>query len=420
MTDDSPRVVVVSQHYPPDRSGNASRVSDTCSHLAEGDWGVTVVAPPPAFPHGQFDRSWKRETTETVDGVTAHRLWSWQPASEDPGFLARMAYYLLFPLHALCWVLVHRREYDAIVTSSPPIFTGLAGLPFGLLTDTPWIVDVRDLWIDAAVGLGFIDEGGAIERASRWYEGFVLRTADRVTVTTRVLGEDLVDRYGLDEGTVRHLPNGVDTETFRPSDADREATTDADREATTDADREPTIVYAGNVGHAQDLAACVRAMSSVASPDATLRIIGDGDTRDQLERLVAEEGLGDRVEFVGLVPRETIPELLDGAMIGVAPLKRDDTLEYAVPTKAYEYMACELPVVATGVGEIEALIDESGGGLFVDNDADRLATAFDDLLSDAERRDALGASGRTHMVERYDRGVVARELGRVLDEVAGR
>lgn len=404
MADDSPRVVVVSQHYPPDRSGNASRVSDTCAHLAEGDWDVTVVAPPPAFPHGKFDRSWKRKTTETVDGVTAHRLWAWQPASEDPGFLARMAYYVLFPLHALLWLLVNHREYDAIVTSSPPIFTGLAGLPFRLLSDTPWIVDVRDLWIDAAVGLGFIDEGSAIERASRWYEGLVLRTADRVTVTTRVLGEDLVDRYGIDERSVRHLPNGVDTETFRP----------------TDAEREPAIVYTGNVGHAQDLDACIRAMSSVASPDATLRIIGDGDTRDRLERLVAEEELGDCVEFTGLVPREAIPEILDGAMIGLAPLKRDDTLEYAVPTKAYEYMACELPVVATGVGEIETLIDESGGGLFVDNDAEELANAFDDLLSDAERRDALGDSGRTHMVERYDRGVVAGELGRILDEVAGR
>lgn len=404
MADESSSVVVVSQHYPPDRSGNASRVSDTCAHLAEDDWDVTVLAPPPAFPHGQFSRSWKRKTTRTVDGVTAHRLWAWQPTTEDPGFLARMAYYVLFPLHALVWLLVNHGEYDAIVTSSPPIFTGLAGLPFGLLTETPWIVDVRDLWIDAAVGLGFIGEGGVIERASRWYEGLVLRTADRVTVTTTVLGEGLVDRYGLDAKDVRHLPNGVDTETFRP----------------TDEDREPTIVYTGNVGHAQDLDACIRAMSSVESPDATLRIVGDGDTRDRLERLVAEEGLGDRVEFTGLVPRETIPAVLDGAMVGVAPLKHDDTLEYAVPTKAYEYMACELPVVATGVGEIEALIDESGGGLFVDNDAERLAVAFDALLSDADRRDELGASGRAHMVERYDRGVVARELGAILHEVSPR
>lgn len=398
------RVVVVSQHYPPDRSGNASRIHDTCSHLSGSEWDVTVLAPPPAFPHGQFSRSWTRRTSNREDGVTVHRLWSWQPTATDPSFWSRMAYYLLFPLHALLWLLVHYREYDVIVTSSPPIFTGLAALPFGLLTSKPWIVDVRDLWIDAAVGLEFIAEGGVIERASRWYERVVLRTADRITVTTTVLGERLEDCYGVDETIVRHIPNGVDTDQFRP----------------TDIDPDPTIVYTGNVGHAQDLDACVRAMASVETPDATLKIVGDGDITDRLKRLAVEEGLENRVEFTGLVPRETIPDVLNDAMIGVAPLKPNATLEYAVPTKAYEYLSCELPVVATGVGEIEALIAESDGGLHVENDAERLASAFDSLLSDAGRRETLGANGREHMIEHYDRGVVARKMRDVLEEVTDR
>jgi hypothetical protein len=68
------RVVVVSQHYPPDRSGNASRISDTCMHLNEEGWNVTVLAPPPAFPHGQFPRTWARQTTNERDGVAKQRL----------------------------------------------------------------------------------------------------------------------------------------------------------------------------------------------------------------------------------------------------------------------------------------------------------------------------------------------------------
>ncbi|MFD1600111.1 glycosyltransferase family 4 protein [Halobellus rarus] len=404
MSEDNSRVVVVSQHYPPDRSGNASRVRDTCTHLSEAEWDVTVLAPPPAFPHGQFSRTWTRRTSHRTNGVTVHRLWSWQPTSTDPSFWSRMAYYLLFPLHAILWLLVHYREYDVVITSSPPIFTGLAGLPLGLLTGKPWVVDVRDLWIDAAVGLDFIDDGGLVERASRWYERVVLRTADRITVTTTVLGERLVERYGVDEGIVRHIPNGVDTDQYRP----------------TGGEPDPTIVYTGNVGHAQDLDACVRAMASIETADATLKIVGDGDITDRLKRLAAEEGLEDRVEFTGLVPRETVPDVLNDAMIGVAPLKRDSTLEYAVPTKAYEYMSCELPVVATGVGEIESLIEESGGGLFVENDAERLAAVFDSLLTDAERRETFGANGREHMIEHYDRGVVARRLSLVLDEVLDR
>lgn len=398
---ETPHVVVISQHYPPDKSGNASRISDTCSHLAAEGWDVTVLAPPPAFPHGQFDRSWTRKTTDINDGVTIHRLWAWQPTVEDPSFVSRMAYYLLFPIHAFLWLLFNYRTYDATITSSPPIFTGVSALPFGLLGRKPWIVDVRDLWIDASVGLGFIDEGGLLERISRAYERVVLRSADRVTVTTTVLGERLEDRYGIDDRKIVHLPNGVSTDEFRPTDQQPNS----------------TIVYTGNVGHAQDLEACIKALSRMESATTTLRIVGEGDIRNDLEELVSDEGLDDRVEFTGLVPRETVPEILDNAAIGVAPLKNDDALEYAVPTKAYEYMSFELPVVATGTGEIEVLIEESEGGVFVENDPQRLAEVFDSLLADPDRRMRLGTNGREHVVQRYDRGVVASQLSAVLEEV---
>ncbi len=403
MTGNSSRVVVVSQHYPPDRSGNASRVRDTAVQLRNEGWDVTVLAPPPAFPHGQFSRTWRRRSTRTDDGVTVTRLWAWQPTTEDPGFFSRLAYYVLFPLHAFLWLLVNHRRYDAVVTSSPPIFTGIAALPIARLRGVPWIVDVRDLWIDASIGLGFISEGGLPERLSRRLQATILRTADRITVTTTVLGDRLADQYGVRDSKIVHLPNGVDTAEYEPEDADP--------------DSDPTIVYTGNVGHAQDLEACVRAMSAVDSSDATLLIVGDGDKADELKRLVEDDGLGDRVKFTGLVPRADIPGILNDAMIGVAPLKRMETLEYAVPTKAYEYMSCELPVVATGVGEIESLIDESGGGVFVENDPEALAEVFDTLLEDEELRGSLGANGREHMIERYDRGVVASRLGRLLSEV---
>lgn len=392
---------MVSQHFPPDNSGNASRVNDTAKHLTSEGWDVTVLAPPPAFPHGQFDRTWERKRVQEVDGVTVCNLWAWQPTDEDPRFISRMAYYLIFPLHALLWLFVHHQDVDVIVTSSPPIFTGIAGLPFGLTGNTPWLVDVRDLWIDASVGLGFIKEGGIAERISRRYERQVLLTADRITVTTSVLGDRIADRYGLNRDKIVHLPNGVDTEEFKP----------------TPSQSEPTIVYTGNVGHAQDLASCIRAMSRLDHPNVSLKIVGDGDIKGDLKTITREENLNGTVEFTGLVPREEVPAILNEAMIGIAPLKSDESLEYAVPTKAYEYMSYELPVVATGIGELESLIKTSGGGYHVENDPDAIASAFKSLLEEEETRTRLGANGRRHMIEHYDRSVVASKLSSTLDKV---
>lgn len=401
MSKEQPRVVIVTQHYPPDKSGNASRIHDTAKHLSDEDWQVIVLAPPPAFPHGQFERTWKRDDTQQRNEVIAHRLWAWQPTRENPGFLSRMAYYLLFPLHAFLWLLFNYRNYDAVITSSPPIFTGLAALPFGLVGGKPWLVDVRDLWIDASIGLGFINEDTLIEQLSRAYEKLVLETADRVTVTTNILGERLVDRYGINDQKIVHLPNGVDTDKFYPRDNGTE----------------PTIVYTGNVGHAQDLESCIQAMKDINHQNAMLKIVGDGDIKSDLERLTAKEDLEDSIEFTGLIPRTEIPEILSEAMVGLAPLKPNKTLEYAIPTKAYEYMACELPVVATGTGEIETLIDESNGGIFAENTPDQLGEIFESLLTDSSLRKTLGEQGRQHMIEHYDRRVVSQRLDRILTEL---
>lgn len=394
----NPRLVVVSQHYPPDNSGNASRIRDTCQHLVSEGWEVTVLAPPPAFPHGQFDRTWRRRYVEKRDGMAVHRLWTWQPTGEDPGFGSRMAYYLLFPLHALLWLLFNYREYDLVITSSPPIFTGLAALPLGSMGWKPWVVDVRDLWIDASVALGFISEGGVLERLSRLYQRIVLQTADRVSATTKQLEKQIASTYDLPEEKLLHLPNGVDTEQF-----DVDVNVAGSR-----------IVYTGNVGHAQDLETCLRALNRLDGTDAEMTIVGDGDVRTELEAASRELGIEEVVEFTGVLPREEIPDVLETAAIGVAPLKGTPTLEYAVPTKAYEYMAAATPVVATGQGEIERLVEESESGVVADNDPTDVAETFERLLTDADLRRELGENGREHIRAHYDRRSIAHQLSESL------
>lgn len=399
------RTIVVTQNFPPDSLGNASRIHDNAKHLAaDEEWEVTVLAPPPTFPFGSFERSWERSRTYQQDGMTVHRLWAWQPTSEDPGLVGRFCYYVLFPLHALLWLAVNYRSFDVIFLSSPPVFVGIAGLPFALLDLKPLVVDVRDLWIDSAVELDIIDEGSAFVRLSRAYERVMLDAADRITVTTTVLGSRLATTYGIDDAKINHVPNGVDVDRYTPSK--------------TETDETETIVYTGNVGHAQDLESCIRAVGRLERSDVVFRIVGNGDRMPALQRLVATEGLEDIVEFEGLVPRDAVPGFIEDAEIGLAPIKSDEALEYAVPTKTFEYLACEVPVVATGTGEIESVIEASDGGVVVDNDPAAIATVLERFLDDPQRRETLGERGRRHVEERYDRAAIARRLKAILAEVS--
>lgn len=405
-----PHYVFVSQRYPPEKGGNASRIHDTAVNLAGSGGSVTVLAPPACYPPGNFEWTWHRKEAERVDGVTVCRLWSFQPQQENPGLLRRLPYFLLFALHAALWLVRHSRSYDAVVTSTPPITTGIPGL-VAAVTGKPWLVDVRDLWIENSVALGYVEEGSPLVRASRAFQRLVLHTADRVAVTTAGLGDALTETYGNGlRSRICHIPNGVDTDLFAPLEP---ASPDGGK------DRGPVVIYTGNIGSAQALEPCIRAMDLVSNDDAVLRLVGDGDEASRLEALTERLGLDDRVEFVGLVDREEVPALINEADVGLGPLKPSDELEYAIPTKTYEYLACQVPVVVTGRGEVRRFVEETGGGLHAEAEPRAVADALDRLLENPDCRREMGDTGYRHVVAEYDRGKIADRLEAELAALSG-
>jgi glycosyltransferase involved in cell wall biosynthesis len=235
---------------------------------------VTVLSPHPTFPTGSFPKTWRLSRRRTVDGVQSINLWNWQPSSQDPGFLSRMAYYLIFPLHAALWSSVHYRSYDVIITSAPPLFTHITGKIAKTIFRKPWIVEVRDLWIDGSISLGFLRKGSLYERLSRGLEHDALQSADRIMVTTDELGRRLSPEPSIQK-KIRWLPNGVDTSFFQPSNGSK-----IDR-----------LIYAGNIGHAQDLENVILSLKIILQKrELGLCIVGDGDIRSHLMKLVETEG----------------------------------------------------------------------------------------------------------------------------------
>lgn len=362
---------------------------------------VTVISPHPTFPTGAFPRTWKLSQKKNVDGVESINLWTWQPSSRDPGFLSRMSYYLLFPLHAALWICLHPRSYDLIITSAPPLFTHIPGKISRTIFGKPWIVEVRDLWIDASISLGFVKKGSISERLSRKLEGDSLHSADLITVTTEELGRRLLSERDVQD-KIRLLPNGVDTVFFKPISIHKKN----------------RMIYAGNIGHAQDLENVILSLKIIREKfPLEICIAGDGDIKDHLMHLVQAEGLEEYVSFPGLVPRESVPMLLSESLIGLAPLKNLETLEYAAPTKTYEYMACGIPFLGCGRGEIENIARDSGAGVIADNTPEAIAAAVLGLLEDPKKMDEMGKSGRAYVMKNYDRRAIAAKLKGYVDVI---
>jgi colanic acid biosynthesis glycosyl transferase WcaI len=394
------RILIITQHFPPECSGNASRIYDFSQNLVSLCNEVTVFSPFPTFPHGSYKKTWKRYSQRKINGIKHFSIFAWQPAYNNPTFSGRILYYITFPLHAIWMALLKRKEFDVIVTSSPPIFCGLTGYIIKKITRKKWIFDVRDLWIDASLELGFLKNKSIFEKMSRRYEQICYRYCDEIMVTTEEIKKRIVINYNISVDKITILPNGVDTTLFKPSTI-----------------KKNRIVYTGNIGFAQDLEKFTLAIKKVNEIfPLEFYLIGDGDIKNDLVELVKKEGLEDIVIFTGTLDREKIPGLIAESLIGVAPLKDLHSLNYAIPTKVYEYMSCGVPFIATGKGEIENLAKISGGGIVAENNVESISKNLILLIKDKKMMEKMANDGRTFVENYYDRKKITEKFLCVLNK----
>lgn len=119
-------------------------------------------------------------------------------------------------------------------------------------------------------------------------------------------------------------------------------------------------------------------------PQARLAVVGTGPYEEALRAQAREQGVSERVEFLGLMDHDQLFRYLPTCGVALAPYRpdADSYTYYADPTKPKEYLACGLPVVITRVPWIADLIDRAPMGVAIGYDQDQLAAACRRLLTD--------------------------------------
>ncbi|MCO5120103.1 MAG: glycosyltransferase family 4 protein [Burkholderiaceae bacterium] len=171
-----------------------------------------------------------------------------------------------------------------------------------------------------------------------------------------------------------------------------------------------TVVYLGTVEENRRLELALEAFATVlrVRPEALLLIIGNADEPGDIEKLktlARELGIASRVIFTGWLDMATAWQLVRAARVGFSPCPRGVLYDVASPTKAVEYMALGLPVVANDLPDQAFVIGRSGGGLCTPLEPDAFAAAMIELLSDPEAARRRGQAGRQWALENrnYDR-----------------
>lgn len=263
----------------------------------------------------------------------------------------------------------------------------------------PTVIHARNwgAWPDVAVGrflappivpliFSFhgLEEAGYIPLRRRLASRVLVRITTRLFTLSEESKRMLVTHWGWPAKRGDVIPNGVDTNRFRPAPAP----SDTDRFV---------VGTVGNLRPVKNQALLIRACAQVARAgvDVELRIAGEGAERDNLLTLARSLGFADRLLLFGRI--EDVPGFLNQLDLFVLSSNSEQH-----PNALNEAMACGLASVATRVGCVQELLDDGRCSRIVPpGDEEAMAQAIGELAADHGARDDLGKKARHRVCEVY-------------------
>lgn len=238
----------------------------------------------------------------------------------------------------------------------------------------------------------------------RWHTfiGMQQRVARRLshilTVSSRAR-EDISRDFGIPEGRIRVVPNGIDTERFHPlSGVDRE--------------RNSVMVTNSADVPLKGLCYLLRAIAEVAkSRPVKLVVVGSLKANGMIARLIQELGIAPLVMFTGRIPHETFVLEYARAAMAVVPSVYEG---FGLP--AGEAMACGVPVISTTGGALPEVVGNAGI-LVPPRDPVAIARAILFLLDNPDRAAALGRAGYERVMAQFTWRRAAEKTVSVYQEV---
>jgi glycosyltransferase involved in cell wall biosynthesis len=404
------RIAYVCHYFVPEPAAPAARVHEFARAWVQAGHSVSVVTAFPNHPTGRIPSVYRGRwwSTERLDGMRVLRCWLY--AAPNRGFGRRGLDHVSFMVSSVLLGLPRLGPVDVVVASSPTLFSALSAWLMARLKRAPFVLEVRDLWPEAIVGLGLMKPGPAV-RVLEAMALFLYRQAARVVLVTESFADRLVEQ-GIPRHKLAVIPNGADTRLFSPARAGG-ATRDA-----LGLDGRFVVAYVGSHGLSHGLGAVLDA--AAAQPEVTFLMVGDGADR---ERLVAER---ERRQLSNVVMRPSVdkgevPGLYAASDVCLVPLRDVPIFESFVPSKLFEVLAAGRPVIGAVRGEARQILERSGAALLVDPErGDQLARAVERLRTDAALRDELGRNGRAFARQYYDRDSLAARYLELLHDVVGR
>lgn len=395
-------LLILTQYFPPEVGAPQNRLFELAVRLQQLGVNITVLTAMPNYPQMEIHSAYKGKTYsyEEMSGLKVHRSSIY--VSQNKSVIARLRNYFSFVVSSAITGNKKLGNFDFLLCESPPLFLGYSARYLARRKKARLIFNVSDLWPESAEKLGVVTNRRLLKLAYNLEASLYKRSA-LVTGQTQGICQNIHERF---PGVKTYwLPNGVDLSYYDPATTAESGWRRAHGFAETDV----ILAYAGIIGIAQGLETILEAATHFKDkPFVKFVLIGSGPEKEKLIRLKASMGL-DQVYFLDAVSKKEMPGILKSINAAIIPLKKLDLFLGAIPSKIFENLAMEVPVLLGVDGEARNLfIDKGNCGIYVEpGQAQSLVKGIERLVNDPELARQLGKNGRRFVQEHFNRETIA-------------
>ena len=394
-------ILVISQYFFPEQF----RINDICKEWVKRDYEVTVVTGIPNYPVGKFYKGYGlfKKRYERHEGIQIIRL-PLIPRGNRAFTLALN--YLSFVVSGFFWKCFTKVKSDYVfIYEVSPMTQALPGVWYAKRRKIPCYLYVTDLWPENVEIITGIQNRYFIGLIGKMVD-YVYKRCDMIFTSSRSF-VDAIKARGVREDRLEFWPQYA--EDFYQSVSLKET-----QEELIPQDERLNIVFAGNIGYAQGLEILPEAARLIKQRGLQVRfnIIGDGRYREELINLVDEKGVVEMFHFIKKQSPEKIPYFMSQGDVALISLAKSKVFSITIPAKTQSCLACGIPILVSGDGEIQSIITEAKAGLCSDaSDAIGLADNIEKFcyLTEATIRE-MGENGIRYSKQNFNKEVLLSRM----------
>lgn len=390
------RITYIHQHFVLPGEPGGSRPYEFARRMAAAGHEVTMIC-------GRDEAMDK-----TVDGIHVRRLAI--PYRNEMSKRERIVSFFNFLVRASA--VAARVPADVIYASSTPLTVAVPGIVAKFTQRVPLVAEIRDLWPEVPIKLGYLNNPVAIFLAKQLEKAFYAASSEVVALSPS-MADGVKEVAPKKRVTV--IPNASDFERFDVP-AEQRAAFRKEQGWGNDV----VAVYAGGFGMSYQLEWLVDLAAQLRRDgveNVRFVLLGQGSDSDALYQRAENAGLDADAMFLGRQPKEDVAKYVSAADIALSPLRDDPCLEGNSLNKVFDAMAASRPVVFNHGGWLEEAATEHDAGWRLSRDIPTAAKRFAEIISDRDEMRAAGQRNRELGEKRFARDSLYNQLIEVLNRV---